>query len=332
MAAPTIELATSGQGFSYARLIGPTSTHTDGRYPSGTGIVEDRNRYGYEAATEPGWRLKQLKFTRRWRSDYWDGTSSSGQEEMTYPLSGYEISRNLPGGFFDTIERFDYGLDNDGNVVLNEKYTHWYEDVVIETERDDLVEISVTRSPETEAAAQIAGGRVAEAGTTTYHAYPRETLTISLQATPLAGYRFTQWSSRGGRYIADATSAITTASIPVEPGWQSVSFTFVASFEHLKCTVTTAASPHGCGTTSGDGTYNMYSTCTVIATPAQGCRFLRWTTYNGTTVSRQRQYSFRLESDTYLVAHFYRWTNLILRSASNGRILRGAGGTILHDA
>lgn len=330
MAAPTIELNTSGQGFSYARLTGPASTHTDGRNPSGTGDVEDENKYGFEAATEPGWRLKQIKFTRRWRTDYHDGTSSSGEEQAADSLYGYEWSS--VSSFFKTTERLTYGLDNDGNVVLSSKYTVWYVDVVIESERDDLVEISVTRSPETEAAAQIAGGRVAEAGTTIYHAYPRETLTISLRATPIAGYRFARWSSRADEYIADPAAATTTAAIVVESGWHSVGFTFTAVFEHLTCTVTTAASPHGCGITSGGGTYNMYGTCTVSATPAQGCRFLRWTTYSGITVSRQRYYSFRVTGDTHLVAHFHRWTNLILRSASSGDILHGSYDMVLHDA
>lgn len=64
-------------------------------------------------------------------------------------------------------------------------------------------------------------------------------------------------------------------------------------------TITTAVSPAGGGTTTGDGTYAAGASCTITATPAAGYVFLRWEK-NGVQVSSNPTYVFTVsESATY---------------------------------
>ena len=68
-------------------------------------------------------------------------------------------------------------------------------------------------------------------------------------------------------------------------------------------TVTATSSNTEQGTVSGGGEFSFGQTCTVTATPAEGYNFLHWT-IDGTVVSTSASYSFEVESDVNLVAHF----------------------------
>lgn len=95
------------------------------------------------------------------------------------------------------------------------------------------------------------------------------------------------------------------------PGWDWTRHTFrreiiaiYAQFEQgtpppPTYTITTAVSPSGAGTTTGDGTYNSGASCTITATPAAGYIFVRWEK-NGAQVSTNASYTFTVnESATY---------------------------------
>jgi hypothetical protein len=67
--------------------------------------------------------------------------------------------------------------------------------------------------------------------------------------------------------------------------------------------ITTSAAPAGTGTTSGDGSYPAGSTTTVVATPNAGYGFVNWTE-NGAQVSTNASYTFTVNANRNLVAHF----------------------------
>lgn len=92
--------------------------------------------------------------------------------------------------------------------------------------------------------------------------------------------------------------------------------------EPIKHNVTTAASPSGGGTTTGDGEYDDGATCTLTATPADGWQFDRWVLSTGVT-STNATHSFQVTRDVTATAHF---------KAGNGALLHGAAGMPLFGA
>ena len=68
-------------------------------------------------------------------------------------------------------------------------------------------------------------------------------------------------------------------------------------------TVSATASPTAGGTISGAGSYASGTTCTLIATPAAGYEFTKWTK-NGTQVSTNATYSFTVNANASYVANF----------------------------
>ena len=68
-------------------------------------------------------------------------------------------------------------------------------------------------------------------------------------------------------------------------------------------TVSVVAEPVEGGTVSGAGTYEGGSSCTIVATPSEGYRFVNWTE-NGDVVSTNASYEFIVVGDATYVAHF----------------------------
>ena len=68
-------------------------------------------------------------------------------------------------------------------------------------------------------------------------------------------------------------------------------------------TVSASASPTAGGTVSGAGSYASGTTCTLVATPATGYEFTKWTK-NGTQVSTNASYSFTVSANATYVANF----------------------------
>jgi len=79
--------------------------------------------------------------------------------------------------------------------------------------------------------------------------------------------------------------------------------TIVASFELITYTLTVASDPPEGGTVTGGGTYSCGAQATVIAIPNPCYKFVNWTE-GGVEVSTDPSYSFTVEGDRSLVAHF----------------------------
>lgn len=175
----------------------------------------------------------------------------------------------------------------------------------------------------------------------TYVGYPTASKLVTCTAvrnSPAGdGYEFVKWMGTAQigsqtRY-ADGSGGAMRAMLTFPPrAGEVLVVTFTAHYKELgKFKVTTAADPVNCGATTGDGMYALNEICTVGATPAAGCKFLKWKDENGNVVSRNAVYSFAVTQDVDLTALFHRWTLLILHSPTNNRILHGSENTILHD-
>ncbi len=68
-------------------------------------------------------------------------------------------------------------------------------------------------------------------------------------------------------------------------------------------TVNVVADSEEGGTVSGGGTFEAGQTCTVLASPLEGYAFATWT-LNGIVVSINAEYTFYVDSDMTIVAHF----------------------------
>lgn len=90
----------------------------------------------------------------------------------------------------------------------------------------------------------------------------REGTTVSVEALPNYGYRFTQWQD--GETANPRTFIINS------------DMEFTASFATDNFTVTVAANDPAMGTVSGGGTYAYLSQVVLIATPNEGYHFVNW--------------------------------------------------------
>jgi hypothetical protein len=93
----------------------------------------------------------------------------------------------------------------------------------------------------------------------------------------------------------------------------------------LTGTVTTSASPSAGGSTAGDGTYNLGTPLTVVATHNPAYAFVNWTE-GGVEVSASEVYPFTVTADRTLVANFVPVTYVVTTSASPS-----TGGTTSGD-
>ena len=92
--------------------------------------------------------------------------------------------------------------------------------------------------------------------------------------------------------------------------------------------ITVSANPTNGGTVSGGGTYNQGQSCTVTATANSGYTFTNWTE-NGNVVSTQANYTFTVNSNRTLVAHFTAQTQqyniTVSANPTNGGTVTGGG-------
>lgn len=152
---------------------------------------------------------------------------------------------------------------------------------------------SFTTIPQlTVAANTAAGGTVAGAGTFA------QSSTVTVVATPKAGYTFTSW-----------TDSAATTVLSTSPSYQFAmngNRALVANFTVIppaKFAVTLSSSPVAGGSTFGSGSYDIGTQVTAIESPNPGYTFVNWTE-GGQVVSTNSSYQFTLASNRTLVANF----------------------------
>jgi hypothetical protein len=118
--------------------------------------------------------------------------------------------------------------------------------------------------------------------------------TVTVLATPNAGYTFVSWTENGSVVSTSASYTFTA----------TVNRALVANFSAATSyTITTSSSPTAGGTTSGGGTKTSGSTVTVTATANSGYNFVNWTE-NGIVMSTSASYNFTATGNRNLVANF----------------------------
>jgi hypothetical protein len=131
-----------------------------------------------------------------------------------------------------------------------------------------------------------AGGTISGTGT-----YDLGT-SVTLLATPSAGYRFNNWTEGGTSVSTNASYTFSVSSARI----------LVANFIQVFA-VSASANPASGGTTSGGGTFDTGTSVTVIATPSTGYRFNNWTEA-GVAISTNASYTFTLTAARTLIANF----------------------------
>lgn len=126
-----------------------------------------------------------------------------------------------------------------------------------------------------------------------------EGVACTLKATPNNSYVFRYWTKNGKIMSYNSTYTFTVKS----------NVSLVAVFA-APSSVSVSINPANSGTVTGAGDYTYNSTCTLIATSAEGYAFNKWT-INGETVSYNEEYSFPVIEDVTVVANF-REANMIV--------------------
>ncbi len=146
----------------------------------------------------------------------------------------------------------------------------------------------------------------------------------TVTATANSGYTFTNWTENGSVVSTQANYTFTVNG----------NRTLVANFQAQpqSYTITVSANPANGGTVTGGGSYQQGQSCTVHATANTGYTFTNWTE-NGTVVSTQANYTFTVNGNRTLVAHFtqQQYTITVSANPTNGGTATG-GGTFNHGA
>ncbi len=118
---------------------------------------------------------------------------------------------------------------------------------------------------------------------------------VSVEATPLSGFQFVNWTDHGA-VVSDT---------PVHTFTIDVNHSLVANFVALvpQWMISTSTSSAEGGTTVGGGLLDEGSDATVIATPNVGYVFSGWTE-GGTQVSSMASFTFPVTGDRSLLANF----------------------------
>ena len=185
-----------------------------------------------------------------------------------------------------TTETYEFMVTADRALVANfELDTH---DITV-----TIVDVTIDKP----AAAPVVPGTVT--GDATYNYYA----TCTMVATPEVGYHFVNWTENDVEVSTDATyEFMVTEDRALVANFELDTHTIALSVADVTAVIPEAA-PAVPGTVIGDGTYNYYAMCTVVATPEVGYHFVNWTE-GGTEVATTETYEFMVEGNRELVANF----------------------------
>ena len=158
-----------------------------------------------------------------------------------------------------------------------------------------------------------------EGGTVTGGGTYEQGQQCTVRATANEGFTFTNWTENSE---VVSTHANWTFIVNADR-------TLTANFTKMSYTITAMAHPNTGGTVSGDGSYDHGQSCTLIATAANGYKFMYWTE-NGQQVSTNANYTFTVTQDRTLVANFAEqapnnYTINVSPNPSNGGTVTGGG-------
>jgi len=218
-----------------------------------------------------------------------------------------------------------YPVDGDATVTATPspgwRFVHWEESgAILSVEATFTLTMNVNHSLVAKFAPSVPQWTIAatsapvEGGTVSGGGAYDDGGSVTLTASPNAGFAFVNWTE-GGAQVSNSASYTFTATSDR---------TLVANFAAVPVyTITTAASPVAGGATSGGGSYAQGASVTVTATAAAGYVFVNWK-LGTSTVSSNPNYTFTVSANRALVANFTVDTGLrTITTGSNP----SAGGT-----
>ncbi|MDB5133109.1 MAG: cell wall/surface repeat protein [Mucilaginibacter sp.] len=131
-------------------------------------------------------------------------------------------------------------------------------------------------------------------GTTTGAGLFAQSSSVTVTATPAAGFTFVNWTNGAAVASTNASYSFNMAG----------NMALVANFAPIvRFTVVTSSNPVAGGTTTGSGSYNSGSAVTTTATANAGYNFTSWTE-GGVVVSTNPSYTFNILANRTLAANF----------------------------
>ena len=195
---------------------------------------------------------------------------------------------------------------NGTQVSTNPSYTFTVNESAAYVAHFQIQSYSITASADPSAGGNVSGG-----GTFNYGQ------SCTLTATANQGYNFINWTKNGTQVSTNPNYTFTVTE----------SAAYVAHFQIQTYNVAVSADPTAGGNVSGGGTFNYGQSCTVHATVNEGYTFINWTE-NGAQVSANADYTFTVNSNRTLVAHFSTQGYVITAMADpeEGGVVGGSGG------
>ncbi|MDD6209015.1 MAG: InlB B-repeat-containing protein [Bacteroidales bacterium] len=120
--------------------------------------------------------------------------------------------------------------------------------------------------------------------------------TAILKAIPSEGYKFVKWTDKDGNLV----SSDAEFSYKVE----ARDILFNANFEILRFDLTLQVNDPEMGRIEGGGTFDYGTIASLTAIPNVGYGFVKWTNAAGDSLSDKTVYSYKVEENETLTAHF----------------------------
>jgi uncharacterized repeat protein (TIGR02543 family) len=331
-----------GGNIQQITITSPTYTVTASANPSDGGTVSGAGQYSQGApCTMTATANTGYTFTN-WTEN---GNVVSTEASFTFGVTGnrtlvanftaniYNVTATAnpsAGGTVSGAGEYSHGASCTVTATANEGYTfiNWTENgsvVSSETsytfnvtaDHNLVANFSLNTYNVTTTANPSAGGTVSGAGEYNHGA------SCTVTATANEGYTFANWTENGSVVSTDANYTFTVTSNRY----------LMANFTINTYNVTATCDPDEGGMVSGAGEYNHGESCTVTASANEGYTFINWTE-NGTQVSSQAEYTFTVEGDRNLVAHFTSQGYIITAVADpeEGGVVTGSNGYNFGDS
>jgi len=200
----------------------------------------------------------------------------------------------ISGKIAPTTDAAVFTFDPDADLLPFTTYTGTISKLVTDTLRTAMVEDYVW-SFTTIPVVRISSDPSA-AGTTTGAGAFAQGSAVTVTATPISGFTFTNWTVNGTQVSASASYQFT----------MNGNIDLVANFAPVpigRFAVNLSSSPPAGGTTTGAGSFDVGTSVTVSARPNAGYTFVDWTE-NGTRVSTSSNIQFTLNANRTFVANF----------------------------
>jgi hypothetical protein len=197
------------------------------------------------------------------------GGSFNGNQTVSLtaiPNAGYSfINWTESGTVVSTSSNFNFTASSNRTLVANFSISNYT--------------VSATTSPG-------GGGAIVGVGNYDHGA------SVTLTATPNAGYSFTNWTESGSVVSTSSNFTFTVLS----------NRTLAANFAVINYSVSASSNPVGGASITGAGNYDHGASVTLTATPSAGYSFTNWTE-SGTVVSTSSSITFTASSNRTLVAN-----------------------------